>query len=149
MSAGNGICSGPRWLVFRRIVEIPFEVCATALETWSWHDAHDGELLIGRSVLRGPIQHDRDSDACRMEVRLARGALRSPLRMRLEVERWSSSPSSTTLELIPSVRVRPAASYFRAGHLLLDRLTHRLRLEAPADDLVRAAYARAGVQLER
>jgi hypothetical protein len=129
MSAGNAMCSIPGWLVFRRIVDIPFEVCAAALESWSWPEGHDGELLIGRSVLRGPIEHDRDSETCRIEIRLARGPLRSLLRMRLDVDRWSSSPASTALELIPSARVRPAASYFRAGHLLLDRLTHRLRLE--------------------
>jgi hypothetical protein len=129
MSAGNGMCSIPGWLVFRRIVDLPFEVCSAALESWSSPEGHDGELLIGRSVLRGPIEHDPDSDTCRIEVRLARGPLRSPLRMRLDIDRWSSSPSSTALELIPSARVRPAASYFRAGHLLLDRLTHRLRLE--------------------
>jgi hypothetical protein len=128
MSDGN-MFSIPDWLVFRRIVDIPFEVCAAALDSWSSHEGHDRELLIGRSVLRGPIEHDPDSDTCRIEVRLARGPLRSPLRMRLDIDRWSSSPSSTALELIPSVRVRPAASYFRAGHLLLDRLAHRLRLE--------------------
>jgi hypothetical protein len=149
MSAGNGMCSIPDWLLFRRVVDIPFEVCAAALESWSWHEQHDGELRIGRSVLRGPIEHDPDLDTCRIEVRLDRGPLRSLLRMRLDVDRWSSSPSSTALELIPSVRVRPAASYFRAGHLLLDRLTHRLRLEAPSDDLVLAVYARAGVPLKR
>jgi hypothetical protein len=127
VSAGNAMCSIPGWLVFRRIVDIPFEVCAAGLESWSSPEGHDGELLIGRSVLRGPIEHDPDSDTCRIEVRLARGPLRSLLRMRLDIDRWSSSPSSTALELIPSARVRPTASYFRAGHLLLDRLTHRLR----------------------
>jgi hypothetical protein len=129
MSAGNGMYSIPDWLMFRRIIDIPFEVCAAALDSWSSHEGHDGELLIGRSVIRGPIEHDPDSDTCRIEVRLARGPLRSPLRMRLDIDRWSSSPSSTALELIPSARVRPAASYFRAGHLVLDRLTQRLRLE--------------------
>ena len=148
MSAGAGSCSIPSWLLFRRLVDIPFEVCAAALERWLWQEGHDGRLLIGRSVLRGPIEHDRDSDTCRIEVRLVRGPLHSPLRMRLDVDRWSS-PSSTAFELIPSVRVRPTASYFRAGHLVLDRLTDRLRLEAPSDDLVRPVYARAGVPFER
>ena len=35
----------------------------------------------------------------------------------------------TALELIPCGRVRATASYFRAGHLLLDSLTHSLQLE--------------------
>jgi hypothetical protein len=46
------------------------------------------------------------------------------LRMRLEIDRWSSS--STALELIPSMLVRPTADYFRAGRLLLDSLTQSL-----------------------
>jgi hypothetical protein len=48
--------------------------------------------------------------------------------MRLNVDRWSR-PSSTALELIPCGRVRATARYFRAGHLLLDSLTHSLQLE--------------------
>jgi len=46
------------------------------------------------------------------------------LRMRLEIDRWSSS--STALELIPDRLVRPTAEYFRAGRLLLDSLTRSL-----------------------
>jgi hypothetical protein len=48
--------------------------------------------------------------------------------MRLNIDR-SSRPSSTALELIPCGRVRATASYFRAGHLLLDLLIHSLQLE--------------------
>jgi hypothetical protein len=48
--------------------------------------------------------------------------------MRLNLDRWSR-PSSTALELIPRGRVRATASYFRAGHLLLDLLTRSLQLE--------------------
>ena len=58
----------------------------------------------------------------------ARGPLRPPLRMRLNLDR-SSRPSSTALELIPCGHVRATASYFRAGHLLLDSLTRSLQLE--------------------
>jgi hypothetical protein len=53
------------------------------------------------------------------------GPLRPPLRMRLDIDRWS--PSSTALELIPRRRVQPTATYFRAGHRLLDSLTHSLQ----------------------
>jgi hypothetical protein len=53
---------------------------------------------------------------------MARGPLRPPLRMRLDLDRWSSSPLQTALELPPSRYVRPSAAYFRAGHLLLDSL---------------------------
>jgi hypothetical protein len=132
MSAGMGLALG--WLSFRRIVAIPFEACVAALESWQ-RTGQDGEVRIGQSRLRGPIKHDRDSGTCRIEARLARGPLHSPLRMRLDIDRWSSSPSSTAFELIPCGRVRPAAAYFRAGHLLLDSLTHSLPQHVPSQHL--------------
>jgi hypothetical protein len=126
-SAGTGMGSGPGWLSFRRIVDIPFEACVAALESWQRKGCGGGPQA-GHSRLRGPVEHDRDSGACRVEVRLARGPLRPLLRMRLDVDCWSSR-SRTALELIPCGRVRATASYFRAGHLLLDSLTHSLQLE--------------------
>ena len=122
--------SGPGWPSFRRIVDIPFETCVAALEGWR-HEGSDTDLNLGHSRLRGPVEHDRGSGTCRVEVRLARGPLRPLLRMRLDINRWSST--STALELIPSGRVRPTAAYFRAGHLLLDWLTCSLPQQlAPA-----------------
>ena len=126
--AGTGMCSGPGRLSFRRIVDIPFEACVAALESWRLQ-GHDSELHVGQSRLRGPIEHDRDWGTCRVEVRLARGPLRPLLRMRLNVGCWSSSPPGSALELIPCGRVRATASYFRAGHLLLDSLTRSLQPE--------------------
>jgi hypothetical protein len=112
-------------LSFRRIVDIPFQTCVAALENWHGTGPH-GELHIGQSLLRGPISHDHDSGAYCIEVRLARGPLRPLLPMRLNIDRWSGPAARTALELIPDTRVRPAAAYFRAGHLLLDALTRRL-----------------------
>jgi hypothetical protein len=129
-SLSAGVCPALGWLSFRRIVDIPFEACVAALESWQ-RTGQDGEVRIGQSRLRGPIKHDRDSDTCRIEAGLARGPLRSLLRMRLDIDRWSSSPSSTAFELIPCGRVRPTAAYFRAGHLLLDSLTHSLPEHVP------------------
>jgi hypothetical protein len=126
--AGTDMCSGPGWLSFRRIIDIPFEACVAALESWRLQ-GHDSELHVGRSQLRGPVKYDRGSGTCRVEVRLARGPLRPLLRMRLDVDCWSSSPPGSTLELIPRGRVRATANYFRAGHLLLDSLTRSLQLE--------------------
>ena len=128
-SGGTGSVAGS--LSFRRIVDLPFEACVAALESWL-HTGQDGDLQIGPSFLRGPAEHDRDSGTCRIEVRLARRPLRPPLRMRLDVDRWSPPPSRTALELIPCQRVRPTATYFRAGHLLLDSLTRTLRQHLPA-----------------
>jgi hypothetical protein len=51
------------------------------------------------------------------------------LRMRLNTNCWSSSPPGSALELIPCGSVRATASYFRAGHLLLDSRTRSLELE--------------------
>jgi hypothetical protein len=92
--------SGPGWLSFRWIVDIPFGMCVAALEGGR-REEHNGELQVGQSRLRGPIEHDRGSGTCRVEVRLARGPLRPPLRMRLDVDCWSRS-SGTVLELIPA-----------------------------------------------
>ena len=70
--------------------------------------------------------------------------------MRLHVDCWSPS-SRTALELIPGRRVRATASYFRAGHLLLDSLTHALQperqtqaVDLPAGDQAETDTVRPG-----
>jgi hypothetical protein len=110
---------------FRRIVDIPFETCVAVAESWLGTVPH-GDLHIGQTVLRGPIEHSRDSSTSRIEVRLARGPLRPLLPMRLNIDRWSGPAARTALELIPGKRIRPTTAYFRAGHLLLDSLTRRI-----------------------
>jgi hypothetical protein len=115
-------------LSFSRIVDIPFETCLAALYNW-WRTGPGGEFGFGRSMPHGPVEHDRDTGTRRIQIRLARGPLRSPLRMRLDIDRWSST--STAIELIPGGRVRPTATYFRAGHLLLDSLTRSLPQHMP------------------
>jgi hypothetical protein len=126
-AAQAGPC-GAGWLSFRRIADIPFDACVAALEGLVREGNH-GEIHVGQSRLRGPVNHDRRSGTCRVEVRLARGPLRPVLRMRLNIDCWSPPPSSTALELIPRRRVRASASYFRAGHLLMDSLIRSLQLE--------------------
>jgi hypothetical protein len=108
---------------FWRIVDVPFETCVAALDSWLL-TSHSGELRFGGSQLLGPMEHDRELGTRRIQVRLARGPLHPLLRMRLDIDRWSSS--STALELIPCRLVRPTADYFRAGRLLLDSLTRSL-----------------------
>jgi hypothetical protein len=118
---GHGPSRGQ--LSFWRIVDIPFETCVAALDNW-WRSGPGGEFGFGRGMPYGPVEHDRDTGTRRIQIRLARGPLRAPLRMRLDIDRWSST--STAVELIPCGRVRPTATYFRAGHLLLDSLTRSL-----------------------
>jgi hypothetical protein len=118
------------WLSFPRVIDLPFEICVATLESWQ-RTGDDGELHIGHSLLRWPIEHDRDHGIYRIEAGLARGPLRPPLRMRLEIARWSRLSSRTALELIPCQLVRPTADYFRSGHLLLDSLTHSLLQQRP------------------
>lgn len=110
-------------LSFWRIVDVPFETYVAALDGWL-RAGHGAELRFGGSQLLGPMEHDRDLGTRRIQVRLARGPLHPPLRMRLDIDRWSSS--STALELIPCRLVRPTADYFRAGRLLFDSLTRSL-----------------------
>lgn len=49
--------------------------------------------------------------------------------MRLDIDRWSSS--STALEPLPCGHAWPNAAYSRAGHLLLDSLTHSIPQHLP------------------
>ncbi len=142
MSASMGPVSAS--LSFRRVVDVPFETCVAALDSWQ-RTEHGGELRSGAGQVPGPMQHDPESGTCRIEIRLARGPLRPPRRMRLDIDRWSAS--STALELIPCGRVRPTAAYFRAGHLLLDLLTRALPQHLPparARDAVSRAHVPAG-----
>jgi len=113
---------------FRRIVDVPFETCVAELDNWL-QTAQGGEVRFGDSLLCGPVERDTGSATCGIQVRLARGALRPLLRMRVDIDRWSSS--STAVELIPCGRVRLSAAYFRAGHLLLDSLTRHLLQPLP------------------
>ena len=134
--------AGPRparaWLSFRRIVDVPFGTCVAALESGQL-TGHDGGRQGGPGLVCGPAEHDRDCGTCRVQVRLARGPLRPPLRMRLPADHWSSSPPRTALELIPCGHVRPSVAYFRAGHLLLDSLARSLARPVPAQRPDRAA----------
>ena len=112
----------------RRIVPLPFAACVAALDSWQL-TAPGGELRLGPNVLRGPAEHDRHLGTRRIEVSLARGPLRPPLRMRLDIDHWSAS--SSALELIPCGNVRRGAAYFRAAHRLLDSLIHALSEYVP------------------
>ena len=124
--APAGPALGPA--TFQRIVDVPFETCVTGLDSWQQAE-EGGEVRFGDSLLCGPAERDPASGTYRIQVRLARGALRPLLRMRIDIDRWSAS--STVLELIPAGRIRPTASYFRAGHLLLDSLTRRMLQPSP------------------
>ena len=116
-------------LSFRRIADIPVDAYLSVLESWQL-TGHDGELCLGDSMLRGPIEHDHYFGTWRIEVRLVRGRLRPPVRMRLEIVPWYAG--ATALELIPCQRVRPSAAYFAAGDRLLDCLTRPLPVRVPA-----------------
>jgi hypothetical protein len=134
-STGTGGRSMVGPVSFGRIVAVPFGAWVALLERWQL-TGHDGELRIGQSVLRGPVERDRHLGTCRIEVHLGRGPLRPPVRMRLDIDRWSAT--STALQLIPCQRVRPSAAYFRAGHHLLDSLIHAL--PSPAAVQVQPAW---------
>jgi hypothetical protein len=138
MSAGTPLVRD--WLSFERIVDVPFGTCVAAVESWRL-TGQDGGHRTGRSLLCGPIEHDRDYGTCRIQVRMARGPLRPLLRMRLDIDRWSSSPPRTALELIPCGYIRPSAAYFRAGHFLLDSLVLSLAQCLPTQRLDRVTLS--------
>ena len=114
--------------VFQGIADTPFDAYLAALESWQL-TGQDGERCLGNSLLRGPIEHDHYFGTWRMEVRLARGRLRPPVRMRLEIAPWYAD--ATVLDLIPCQRVRPSAAYFAAGDRLLDSLTRMRPVPTP------------------
>jgi hypothetical protein len=138
-------------LSFRRIAGIPFDAYMSELE--SWHlTGHDGELRLGNSLLRGPIEHDQYFGIWRIEVRLTRGRLLPPVRMRLEIGPWHAG--ATALELIPCKRVRPSAAYFAAGDRLLDSLARALPVRVPVpqradQDCLRATVSAGAPALSR
>jgi hypothetical protein len=130
-------------LSFRRIAAIPFDAYMAALDSGQL-TAHDSELRLGNSVLRRSIERHHHAGTCRIQVRLARGPLRPPVHMQLDIEPWS--PTATALELTPCQRVRPSAAYFAAGHRLLDSLTRPLPARAPAQQRPDQDYLRAAVR---
>lgn len=136
----------PTDLSFRRIAGIPFDAYKAMLESWQL-TGHDGELRLGNSLVRGPIEHDQHFGIWRVEVLLARGRLRPAVRMRLEIAAWYAG--ATVLELMPCQRVRPSAAYFAAGDRLLDSLARTLPVRVPVpqradEDCLRATVS-AGV----
>jgi hypothetical protein len=128
--------------VFQGIADTPFDAYMAALESWQL-TGHGGELRLGKSLLRGPIEHDQYFGTWRIEVYLGRGPLRPPVRMRLEIAPWYSG--ATELELIPCQRVRPSAAYLAAGHRLLDSLTRSLPVRVPVQQRQDQDYLRATV----
>jgi hypothetical protein len=125
---GADVARAEGQLSFRRIVDVPFETYVAALDsgqrTGQRTGRGGGHLRFRKSLLRGPVEHDRDTGTYRIPVRLDRGPLRPLLRMRLDIDRWSAT--STAVELIPCALVRPTEAYFSAGHLFLDSLTRSL-----------------------
>jgi hypothetical protein len=120
---GADIIRAREQLSFWRIVDVPFETWVAALDSRP-HTRSGSQLRFGKSLLYGPVEHDRDTGTYRIQVRLAQGPLRPFLRMRLDIGRWSTT--STVVELIPCGLVRPTTAYFTAGHLFLDSLTRFL-----------------------
>ena len=59
-SAGPALGPGS----FRRIVDVPFETCLAALD--GWQRTGHGELRVGDSLLRGPVDHDRETGTRRV-----------------------------------------------------------------------------------
>jgi hypothetical protein len=116
-------------LSFRQVVSIPFDACLAALDRWQL-TGPDRELRLGDSLLLGPAERDHRSGTWRIAVRMARGPLRRPIRMRLDIDYWSDT--RTALELVPGRWVRPSAAYFAAGHRLLDSVIRALRTPGPA-----------------
>ena len=118
-------------VAFTRLVDIPFEQCVAALETW-WliEGTGPGQKGGAQSHLVGDLERPLGTGGCRIGVRLARRAPWPGSLMELEVWPWSSSRGLTLLELVPRRTVNPSRRYFQAGHAFLDMLIEALRLHA-------------------
>jgi hypothetical protein len=116
MGADLGAVVGP--LSFWQIADIPFMARVATPERWQL-TGHDGQLRLGRSVVRGLAEHDRHFGTYRIEARPARRPLRPLMRMR--IGHWSAA--ATAVGLVSCQRMRPGAAYLRVGRHLLDSLT--------------------------
>ena len=132
----------PTDLSFRRIADIPFDAYMAMLESWQL-TGQDGELRLGNSLVRGPIEHDQHFGIWRVEVRLGCGRLRPAVQMRLEIAAWYAG--ATVLELMPCKRVWPSAAYFAAGDRLLASLARMLPVRVPVPQHADEDYLRATV----
>lgn len=92
--AGRGMCSGPGWLSVRRIADVPFEASVAVLECWRLQ-GNDSELHSGQIRLRRPIEHNHGSGTCRAGGSPGPGPLCPLVRVRLEADRWPTSPSGS------------------------------------------------------
>jgi hypothetical protein len=96
MSASMVPEPGP--LSFRRAGDVPFETCVAALDSWQ-RTGQGGEPRPGGSRLLVLVEHDRDTGTRRIRVRLARGPLRPLLRMRLDIDHWSSTSTGVPCQI--------------------------------------------------
>jgi len=85
-------------LSFRAIAKIPFDEYMATLDS-AQLTGHDSELRLGTSLLQGPIQRYHSLGTWQVQVRLGRGPLRPPARMRLDIAPWP--PAATALETHP------------------------------------------------
>ena len=119
-------------LAFIRRLDLSYEQCVTALESWWAAEGGEHELSVGAGTVSLLADAERPPSVClrRFRVRLDRGWLPPALPMELEISHWSSLRGMTYLELVPRCAVRPSRRYFEAGHHLLDALTAGLREHA-------------------
>jgi hypothetical protein len=113
---------GPLSVTFVRRLDVPFETAVDRFDQW-WRVGSRGEVIdVAGSRLVGPPKRGDGGGERRVGVLLGRRSLHAPLRMDLQIVRWSAS-FGTTIELLPLRRLHPGQGYFRDGHLLLDRVT--------------------------
>lgn len=121
--------AGREHLIFIRRLDMSYEQCVTALESWWAAEGGEHELSVGAGGVLLLAGAEGRPSVClrRFRVRLDRGWLQPALPMELEISCWSSLRGMTYLELVPRRAVRPSRCYFEAGHRLLEGLTAGLR----------------------
>ena len=66
------MCHAGGWLSFRRLIDLPFDAGLAAVESWQ-RTGQDIEPDVRHSLLRGPIEADRHSGTCRIQIRWPAG----------------------------------------------------------------------------
>jgi hypothetical protein len=105
--------------VFARMVPLPRDGLAAALDAWWAAEAKTGAVTVQRRLRLGPPEGDA-SAGWTMGGRLRRLTTLHWVPVTLEL--WPTLADFTIVTMTPRVRIHTSNRYFRVGHATLDRL---------------------------
>jgi hypothetical protein len=120
--------------VFSRMVRLPRNRLAAALDAWWVAEAQAGAAIVERRLRLGPPEGDASGG------RILRGELRRLTTLHwvpVTLELWPTTANFTIVMMTPQVRVHASNRYFRLGHATLDRLCNDLGVISAQDHRAR------------